>query len=209
MHPLMPFVTEEIWDNMPASVLDLDAEGNVDRAEALMIAKWPEPADYAKYVDEDAERAFELCRTVVSAARATRSRYRLSPKAELDVVVRAGAEDIEKLESLRSTIEPLANTASLVMGTDVEKPAASIAVVDSGVEVFVVLEGKVDLSAEKARLEKEIAAAQKELAGCEKTLANEGFVAKAAPAVVQKKRDRAAELKEILAALTAQVADFS
>lgn len=74
-----------------------------------MIAKWPEPADYAKYVDEDAERAFELCRAVVSAARATRSRYRLSPKAELDVVVRAGAEDIEKLESLRSTIEPLAN----------------------------------------------------------------------------------------------------
>ena len=94
------------------------------------------------------------------------------------MVVRAGVEDIEKLESLRSTIEPLANTASLVMGTDVEKPAASIAVVDSGVEVFVVLEGKVDLSAEKARLEKEIAAAQKELAGCEKTLANEGFVAK-------------------------------
>lgn len=83
-----------------------------------------------------------------------RSRYRLSPKAELDVVVRAGAEKeaIEKLESLRSTIEPLANTASLVMGTDVEKPAASIAVVDSGVEVFVVLEGKVDLSAEKAHL---------------------------------------------------------
>jgi len=145
----------------------------------------------------------------VSAARATRSRYRLSPKAELDVVVRAGAEDIEKLESLRSTIEPLANTASLVMGTDVEKPAASIAMVDSGVEVFVVLEGKVDLSAEKTRLEKEIATAQKELAGCEKTLANEGFVAKAAPAVVQKKRDRAAELKEILAALTSQVADFS
>ncbi len=120
----------------------------------------------------------------------------MSPKAELDVVVRAGAEDIEKLEQPRSTIEPLANTASLVMGTDVEKPAASIAVVDSGVEVFVVLEGKVQPSAEKARLEKEIAAAQKELAGCEKTLANEGFVAKAAPAVVQKKRDRAAELKE-------------
>ena len=47
--------------------------------------------------------------------------------------------------------------------------------VDSGVEVFVVLEGKVDLSAEKARLEKEIATAQKELAGCEKTLANEAL----------------------------------
>ena len=56
------------------------------------------------------------------------------------------------------------------MGTDVEKPAASIAVVDSGVEVFVVLEGKVDLSAEKARLEKEIATAQKELAAARRPL---------------------------------------
>ena len=50
MHPLMPFVTEEIWDNMPASVLDLDAEATWTAPEALMIAKWPEPADYAKYV---------------------------------------------------------------------------------------------------------------------------------------------------------------
>ena len=74
---------------------------------------------------------------------------------------------------------------------------------------FVVLEGKVDLSAEKARLEKGDCRGPEGAAGCEKTLANEGFVAKAAPAVVQKKRDRAAELKEILAALTAQVADFS
>ena len=205
MHPLMPFVTEEIWDNMPGSVLD-GADG---RAEALMVAAWPEPEAYAKYVDEDAERAFELCRTVVSAARATRSRYRLSPKAELDLVVRAAGSDLAALESLRSTIEGLANTSSLVIAEDAPKPAASISVVEGGVETFVVLEGMVDLAAEKARVEKEIAAAEKELAGCEKTLSNEGFIAKANPAVVQKKRDRAEELRATIEILKDQVADFS
>ena len=205
MHPLMPFVTEEIWDNMPGSVLD-GADG---RAEALMVAAWPEPEAYAKYVDEDAERAFELCRTVVSAARATRSRYRLSPKAELDLVVRAAGSDLAALESLRSTIEGLANTSSLVIAEDAPKPAASISVVEGGVETFVVLEGMVDLAAEKARVEKEIATAEKELAGCEKTLSNEGFIAKANPAVVQKKRDRAEELRATIEILKDQVADFS
>ncbi len=205
MHPLMPFVTEEIWDNMPGSVLD-GADG---RAEALMVAAWPEPEAYAKYVDEDAERAFELCRTVVSAARATRSRYRLSPKAELDLVVRASGSDLAALESLRSTIEGLANTSSLAIAEDAPKPAASISVVEGGVETFVVLEGMVDLAAEKARVEKEIAAAEKELAGCEKTLSNEGFIAKANPAVVQKKRDRAEELRGTIEILKEQVADFS
>ena len=160
-------------------------------------------------MNEDAERAFELCRTVVSAARATRSRYRLSPKTPLELVVRADASDIEALESLRSTIEGLANTASLEIATYAAKPAASIGIVDNGVETFVVLEGMVDLAAEKARLEKEIASAVKELAGCEKTLSNHGFLAKANPAVVQKKKDRASELKETLEALRVQVADFS
>lgn len=205
MHPLMPFVTEEIWDNMPGSVLD----GEGERAEALMIAAWPEPADYEKFVDEDAERAFELCRTVVSAARATRSRYRLSPKAELELQVRASGDDLAALETLRSTIEGLANTSSLTVAADLPKPAASVSVVEGGIEVFIVLEGMVDLEAEKARLEKEVAAAEKELAGCEKTLSNEGFIAKANPEVVQKKRERAEELRATIATLKEQVADFA
>ena len=143
------------------------------------------------------------------AARAARSADSLGPKTPLELVVRADASDIEALESLRSTIEGLANTASLEIATDAAKPAASIGIVDNGVETFVVLEGMVDLAAEKARLEKEIASAEKELAGCEKTLSNPGFLAKANPAVVQKKKDRASELKETLEALRAQVADFS
>ncbi|WP_415962086.1 valine--tRNA ligase [Collinsella tanakaei] len=210
MHPLMPFVTEAIWDTMPASWLDVDpATGEANRAEALIVAAWPEPDALAQYVDEDAERSFELLRTVVTAARSTRARYRLSPREELDLVVRASAADVEALEGLRSTIESLARTSSLVMGAGVDKPAASTAIVEGGVEVFIVLEGKVDLSAEKARIEKEIASSEKELAGLKRMLANEGFISKAAPAVVEGKRARAAELADALEALKGQLADFS
>ena len=210
MHPLMPFVTEAIWDTMPASYLDFDeASGEYQRADALMVASWPEPESLAPMIDEAAERSFELLRRVVTAARSTRARYRLSPREELDVVVRAAASDIASLEELRGTIESLARTSSLVMAEDAAKPAASAAIVEGGVEVFIVLEGKVDLSAEKARIEKEIAAAEKELAGVTRTLSNEGFIAKAASAVVEGKRARKAELEESLAALKIQLADFS
>ena len=95
------------------------------------------------------------------------------------------------------------------MGADVDKPAASTAIVEGGVEVFIVLEGKVDLSAEKARIEKEIASSEKELAGLKRMLANEGFISKAAPAVVEGKRARAAELADALEALKGQLTDFS
>ena len=207
MHPLMPFVTEAIWDTMPASVLD-EKEGVLERAEALMIAAWPEPAEYEKFIDEDAERSFELLRSVVSAARSTRARYRLSPKEQLVALARMGAEDQQRFSTMTDLAASLGNLDLTVAGEDAAKPAASIGVVDGGVEVFIVLEGKVDLAAERARMEKEIASATKELTAAERTLANEGFVAKAAPEVVQKKRDRAAELKETITALQSQLADF-
>ncbi len=208
MHPLMPFVTEAIWDTMPASVLDMDEAGVITRAEALMIAKWPEPADYERFIDEESERSFELLRSVVSAARSTRARYRLSPKEQLAAVVRMSAEDEARFASMGSLAAELANV-ELTYGANVEKPAASVGVVDGGIEVFIGLEGKVDLAAEKARLEKEIASSEKELASAEKTLSNQAFVSKAAPEVVQKKRERAEELRGAIAALKAQVADFA
>ena len=209
MHPLMPFVTEAIWDQMPASWLDVDDEtGETERAEALMIAAWPEPEAFSRFIDEEAERAFELLRTVVGAARSTRARYRLSPKETLAVTARMSAEDAARFQTLSVLAAELANV-ELVYGADVEKPAASVAVVDGGVEVCIGLEGHVDLDAEKARLEKEIAKAEKELAGVEKTLGNAGFVAKAAPEVVAKKRERGSELAEQLKVLKAQLADFA
>ena len=209
MHPLMPFVTEAIWDTMPESWLDMAGEGAApERAEALMVAKWPEPADFEQWVDEEAERSFELLRAVVSAARSTRARYRLSPKEGLELAARMSAEDADRFGTLAPLAVKLANV-ELAYGPEVAKPEASVTVVDAGVEVSIGLAGKVDLEAERARVEKEIAKAEKELASVEKTLSNQGFVAKAAPEVVAKKRERAEELTGLLAAMRASLENFA
>ncbi|WP_308623357.1 valine--tRNA ligase [uncultured Enorma sp.] len=212
MHPFMPFVTEAIWDAMPASALDVDEAGESRRADALMVAAWPEPEAYAQWIDEPAERAFELTRAVVTDVRSTRARYRISPKEQLDVHVRAASREVaEAIRGMADFICTFARVGSLGISTDAlaEKPAGSIALAGPDFDAYVIVGDLVDFAAERARIEKEIAKAEKELAGAEKTLANEGFVAKAAPEVVQKKRDRAEELRSQIASLKVQLVDFS
>lgn len=212
MHPFMPFVTEAIWDAMPASALDVDEAGESRRADALMVAAWPEPEAYTQWIDEPAERAFELTRAVVTDVRSTRARYRISPKEQLDVHVRAASREVaDAIRGMADFICTFARVGSLGISTDVlaEKPEGSIALAGHDFDAYVIVGDLVDFAAERARIEKEIAKAEKELAGAEKTLANEGFVAKAAPEVVQKKRDRAEELRSQIASLTVQLVDFS
>ena len=211
MHPLMPFVTEKIWDAMPASWLDVDpATGEAVRAEALMVAAWPEPEAYTQWIDEPAERAFELMRAVVTDVRSTRARYRISPKEQLRVVVRAHGDDAASaIGQMSGFAASLANASSVEVGLDLEKPEGSIALAGPDFDAYIVVGDLVDFAAERTRIEKAIKKAEKELAGAERTLANPGFVAKAAPEVVEAKRERAADLKAELDALTAQLVDFA
>lgn len=212
MHPLMPFATEAIWDTMPASWIDMREDGSCERAEALMVAAWPEPADYARFIDEEAERSFELARAVVGDIRSTRARYRLSPKEALRCVVCASAPEVaQAIEGMAAFIVSLANASSLevVLPEALVKPERAIALAGPDFDAYVVVGDLVDFDAERARLNKEIAVAEKELTSAERTLSNEGFLAKAAPEIIEKRRARAAELTETVAALTAQLADFS
>ena len=208
MHPLMPFVTEAIWDAMPASCLDMDGE----RAEALMVAAWPEPADYERWIDEPAELAFELTRAVVTDVRSTRARYRISPKEALPVVVCAHSDvAAQAIDGMNGFICSLANVSELTVAGEegFAKPEAAIALSGPDFDAYVVVGDLVDFAAEKARIEKAIAKDEKELASANKTLSNEGFIAKAAPEVVAKKRERAEELEAEITALKAQLADFA
>ena len=203
LHPVMPFVTESVWDALPASgVFSHDAT-------FLMTAAWPEPQELARFMNDEAEHNFSLAKTVVSAARSTRARYRLSPKAELSVAVRATAEDADALTKQTGFIRSVGRISELHIGEDIQKPEDSISVAEGGLELYVILGDLVDLQAEAKRLEKDLASAEKELLGVKRTLANEGFVAKAAPAVIEKKRSRAAELETLVAQLKQQIADFS
>ena len=202
LHPVMPFVTESVWDKLPASGLDDHS------VKFLMVAKWPEPDDFAKFVNDRAEHDFDLAKCVVSAVRSTRARYRLSPKAELDVAVRSSAEDASVLEAQRGFICSVSRVDQLALGHEQQKPEGSVTVADGTLEIFVALGGLVDPAAEAKRLRKELEKAEKDLSSVSRILSNEGFVAKAAPAVIEKKRAQQAELTTTIEQLKGQIADF-
>ena len=200
LHPAMPFVTEAIWENVP------HAEGE---APALMMAKWPEPETLASLVDEESERAVSLLCDVVSAVRSTRARYGISPKQELPVVLRAGFENAHVLEGLKSQIVSMARASELsIVPSDAHKPAESACVVAHGCEVYCVLTGLIDFEAERARLTKERATLQKDEAKFAKKLSNPGFLAKAAPEIVEKDTAKLAELRDKLARVEEQLAEL-
>lgn len=209
LHPVMPFVTEKVWDALPASGLGRAAADGEGNARFLMLAAWPEPADFKTFVNDVAEHDFELAKGLVSVVRSTRARYRLSPKEELDVAVRASVEDCAVLEAQHDFICGVGRVGALTASVGQQKPEGAVSVVDGGLEVFVVVGGLVDLAAEVAQLRKGLAKAEGELAGVTKTLGNAGFVAKAAPAIIERKRSQQAELEQTVERLKVQIADLA
>ena len=198
LHPLMPFVSEEIWQNLA-----------IERGEgesSIMLAAWPQ-IDAGTYRDSEVEHRIELLKAVVTALRSSRARYQLSPKTELAVSVQVkDAADEALLKDLSAQITALAKASSFEVGTSIAKPAQSAAIVAAGLEIYVHLEGVVDFEAEKLRLSKEHDKTAKDLAKLEKKLSNEGFLAKAAAEIIEKDRAKAAELREALSKLEEQLA---
>ena len=201
LHPMMPFITEEIWRRLP-----LD---EADRAASLMIASWPDAAGIARFADDGAERSIARLIEVVSGIRAVRARYRIPPKQQLDAVFRtAGDSEREWVESEFGQMASLAGVGTFEAGSDVAKPAHSATVLASGLEIYVPLEGLVDFEAEAARLTKERDKLSGEAQKFERKLGNEGFLAKASPEIVEKDRAKLAELTEQLKLVEAQLVEL-
>ena len=200
LHPIMPFVTEEIYQELP-----------FDRSEAdyLIGAAWPVAADLAKYQNDDAERAIDMVCETVTAIRATRARYRLSPKTPLAVLVKADAGDADLLSAQSQLIEAMANTESFGVAADAQKPEASTVALCSGFEVYITLAGLVDFEAERARLTKELAKLEADCAKLDKKLSNPGFLAKAAPEIIEKDTAKRDEIADKVARVKEQLADLA
>jgi valyl-tRNA synthetase len=200
LHPFMPFITEEIWQRLPGH----------DEAALLLVATWPAPETLRTFVDEAAERRIGLLMAVVGACRSTRARYGLSPKEPLAVVVKVkDTRDEALLDELTGQIRDLARASELTVGQGTEKPAHAAVVVEAGLEIYLLLAGLVDFEAERVRLSKERERQSAELSRLSKKLDNPGFLKKAAAAIVDKDRRRAAELSENLRILDAQITELS
>ena len=201
LHPMMPFVTEAIWRNLPL----LEA----DRADSLMIAAWPSASALSRFADEGAEASISAVQEIVVAIRGVRARYGVSPRVVLDVVVKAPEHELLFIEGEAELVRALAGVGSLTASPTADKPDHSAVAVAGSLEIFVPLEGLVDFDAERARLGKEREKAATELGRLVKKLGNKGFLAKAAPEIVEKDRTRAAEIGDALVLLDAQLAELA
>jgi len=211
LHPFAPFITEEIWQHLgkllPARG-PLPAE-RVPAAESVMIAPWPEPSE--RWVDGDAEATFAQVQEIVRAVRNIRKRMRLadrSPRLRA-VVSLAGPAPQAGLEANRALICDQAALDELEIGVGLAKPPHSATAVLAGIEVYVPLEGVINLEAERKRLGDQLAKTRKFLEGSERKLANPRFAEKAPPEVVEKERQRNARLREEIARLEANLAELA
>jgi valyl-tRNA synthetase len=187
LHPIMPFITEVVWQRLPHAVVE---------APSLMVARWPEPVD--GWEDDAAERAFAELRDVVVEVRRMRQEYGIQPGVRIPLRAVPANDDVRAtLEAGRRALLDLARVEDLAFGAANGGVGAS-AVLASGTELFLPLEGVIDLDRERKRLRDEAARIEGFATGTEKKLANEGFVAKAPAEVVEREREKLAGYREQL-----------
>jgi valyl-tRNA synthetase len=198
LHPMMPFITEAIWRRLPLA--------DDERADSLMVAEWSSGLE--GFRDEGAETSMQIVQEVITSVRAVRARFDVPRKTPLTLVVKASGSDAMLLEAEASYLEELAGVEQLAVDASAEKPPHAAADVIKGMELYVPLEGLVDIEAERARVEKELAKIEGDLARVAGKLANEGFVSKAAPEVVEKERAKQEELAGIASKLRGQLEEL-
>jgi len=181
LHPFMPFISEEIWQQLPNR-----------REEALVIAAWPQPSEKLDFPREAEEMT--LFQEVVRAIRNLRSQVKLPPDQKAPVIVRAGGPSAACLEEEEHQVKRLASVSNLIIHPEIEKPKQALAaIIGEDIEVYLPLEGVIDLEAEKERLKKEQAQVEAEIKRTEGKLNSEGFIKKAPAEVVAKEKSRREE----------------
>ncbi len=196
-HPVMPFITEEIWQRLP------------HRGESVMKAEWPTPR--SSDVDEEAEEEMARLQELIGCARRIRSELKVPPARKVPVLLLA--DDGRREEELRGHLHHLMGLARLSRAdlvSSVEDPSAYARGVAEGVEVFIPLKAALQaeggFDAEVSRLRRELARLEEDAATARAKLANPRFLERAPAAVVDKQRRKLEDLEEKAGKLREQLA---
>ncbi|WP_404465062.1 valine--tRNA ligase [Vreelandella aquamarina] len=202
-HPMMPYISEEIWQRVAPLAGTYVGDGA-----SIMHQAWPE-ADESK-IDEQATRDIEWLKGVIIAVRNIRAEMNIAPGKPLDVLLTKGQpEDAERLEQNRRFLAKLAKLESVTWLANPEDAPLSATQLVGDMEVLVPMADLIDKEAELARLAKEIEKQDKLIGGIEKKLGNEGFIAKAPDAVIEKERGKLAEFQSAKKLLEEQQAKIA
>lgn len=191
LHPIMPFITEEIWQRLPEAVRGRE---KMARGVSIMISGFPTADD--RLMNPEAERDMQTVMEVISAVRNIRGEMNIPPGLQIAAIVKSeDAELAAHLETNAGYVLALARLKELRVAENESKPKAAATAVIRGAEVYVPLEGVIDLASERERLMKEIAKLSKDIEMFSKKLSNKDFVERAPRAVVEKDESKFEELK--------------
>ncbi|WP_313801051.1 valine--tRNA ligase [Cytobacillus sp.] len=195
LHPFMPFITEEIWQNLPHS------------GESITTATWPEVK--SEFTDEKAADEMKLLVEIIRSVRNSRAEVNTPMSKKIKMIVKAKDEAIlSTLKNNRGYIERFCNPEELIVATEVEIPEKAMTAVVTGAEIILPLEGLINIEEEITRLEKEWDKLNKEVERVQKKLSNEGFVKKAPEKVIEEERAKERDYSEKRAAVEARIKEL-
>ncbi|WP_025783492.1 valine--tRNA ligase [Sporosarcina sp. D27] len=195
LHPLMPFITEEIWQNLP------------HEGESITVAAWP-VAD-ASLTNVERSTHMKLLTDVIKAVRTIRAEVNTPMSRQVPLYIAAKDEATAAVLKANSQyIEKFCNPETLEIGVDVQAPGKSMSAVVTGAELFMPLEGLLNIDEEIARLGKELDKWAGEVKRVQGKLSNERFVSKAPQSVVDEERAKEQDYLEKQAAVQRRIEEL-
>lgn len=195
LHPIMPFVTEAIWQEMPHD------------GESIVVAAYPE--EKAELDNPTAEADFQSLTDLIKAVRTIRTEANAPMSTAIDVLIKTSDENLARIFDENSDyINRFVKPKSLEISADVAAPKLAMTQIISGAEVYVPLEELIDLDEEIARLQGDVKKFAGEVKRAEGKLGNEKFVNNAPEAVVAEEREKLADWQAKLAATESRLAEL-
>jgi len=195
LHPIMPFVTEEIWQSLG------------EARPSIMIEKYPE-LDESR-IDAEVEKQMEFLMGVIRAVRNLRSELNCPPGKEVKVIFFGPDVDLDLMRRQQPYLRALARVGNAEYLASGERPKGAATAVVDATEIYLSLADLVNLNEERARLSKEVVKVEDELARVRKKLDNDEFLAKAKGEVIQKEREKANQFGEKIRTLRASLAKLA
>ena len=186
LHPIMPFVTEKLWLSMPHD------------GKSIMVAKYPETHKEFENKEADSQMAFLI--EVIKAVRNIRMEVNAPMSSPIDIMIQIDDDNNKAvLDNNAEYVENFLHPKALSVAADIEAPKLAKTAVIPGAQIFVPLTELVNVDEELAKMEKEEKRLEAEVERAEKKLSNQGFVAHAPEAVINKEKEKKADYESQLA----------
>ncbi|WP_368901242.1 class I tRNA ligase family protein, partial [Oceanobacillus oncorhynchi] len=195
LHPFMPFITEEIWQQLP------------HEGASITVSEWPKvnPA----FDDKKAVSEMQRLVAIIKSVRNSRAEVDTPMSKQIEILISAENEElVQELEKNREYLERFCNPSSLQIAEDIAAPDKAMTSVVTGAEIFLPLEGLIDFDKEIARLENELAKWNKEVERVQKKLSNQGFISKAPESLVEEEKQKEKDYLDKQAKVKARLAEL-